>query len=106
MLFEIEASDTAVDLAPHYRLRQRIERAIERTGDAPRGLIIVNGHRLLAPDERPPQASDALRTAAETMRYAVATTASLFDAVAAKLDGDDETSATYRARLIAGEGLL
>lgn len=106
VLFEIEASDTAVDLAPHYRLRQRIERAIERTGDAPRGLIVVNGHRLLAPDERPPQVSDALRTAAETMRYAVATTAGLFDAVAAKLSGDEDAVAAYRRQLTAGEGLL
>jgi len=106
VLIEIEASDGAVDMAPHYRLRQRIERAIERTGDAPRGLIIVNGHRLLAPDERPPQASEALRTAAETMRYAVATTAGLFDAVAAKLSGDDETVAAYRRQLTVGESLL
>jgi hypothetical protein len=106
VLFEIEASDGAVDMAPHYRLRQRIERAIERTGDAARGLIIVNGHRLLAPDERPPQASEALRTAAATMRYTIATTASLFDAVSAKLSGDDETVAAFRRQLTAGEGPL
>lgn len=106
VLFEIEASDAAVDMAPHYRLRQRIERAIERTGDAPRGLIIVNGHRLLAPDERPPQASDALRTAAGTMRYAIATTAGLFDAVASKLSGDDETVVAYRRQMVTESGLL
>ena len=64
------------------------------------------GHRLLAPDERPPQTSDALRTAAGTMRYAIATTASLFDAVAAKFSGDDEAVAAYRRQLTAGEGLL
>ena len=106
VLFEIDASDAAVDMAPHYRLRQRIEHAIERTGAAPRGLIIINGHRLLAPDERPPQASDALRTAAVTMRYAIATTASLFDAVAAKLSGADDAVAAYRGRLAEAEGLL
>ena len=40
---------TPSGLAAHYRLRQRIERAAERGGAAPRGLIVINGHRHDAP---------------------------------------------------------
>lgn len=106
VLLEIDASDREVGLAPHYRLRQRIEQALERRGEAPRGLLLINGHRLQPPAQRPPQASDALRTAADTMRYCVATTASLFDAVAAQLAGDEESVAAYRTGLMSSEGLL
>jgi hypothetical protein len=106
VLVEIEASEHAVDLAPHYRLRQRIERAIEQRGSAPRGLLIVNGCRLAPPAERDGEVTDALRLAAETMRYAVAPTAGLFAAVAAQLDGRDDDVAAYRCRLINEDGVL
>jgi hypothetical protein len=106
LLVEIEGDEQAVDLAAHYRLRQRIEDAIARHGESPRGLLFVNGYRLQPPKERPPQASAALRSAAMTMRYAVATTTSLFDAVAAHLAGDGEAVAAYRRRLVTEDGLL
>jgi hypothetical protein len=105
VLVEIEASDVAVDLAPHYRLRQRIERQIQRSGEAPRGVIIVNGYRLDPPAERRPQASDALRTASQTMRYAVLPTTLLFDAVAAHLAGDTAPARALRDALRSAEGL-
>jgi hypothetical protein len=91
-------------MAAHHRLRQRIERAIEQRGWAPRGLLLVNGFRLQAPDERPQQVTDAVRTAAETMGYCVATTSSLFEAVAAHLSG--EPTDGYRAQLLRTGGLL
>jgi hypothetical protein len=103
---EIEASERPIDLAPHYRLRQRIERAIEQRGAVPRGLLIVNGCRLTSPAERGPRTTDALRLAAETMRYAIAPTAGLFAAVAAQLDGRDVDVAAYRSRLISEDGVL
>jgi hypothetical protein len=106
VLVEIEASEHPIDLAPHYRLRQRIERAIQQRGSAPRGLLIVNGCRLSAPSERASQVTDALRLAAETMRYAVAPTAGLFAAVAAQLDGRNDDAAAYRGRLISEDGVL
>jgi hypothetical protein len=105
VLLEIEASDGAVDLAPHYRLRQRIEHAIQQRGAAARGAIIINGYRLDPPAERRAQASDALRTAAETMRYALVPTTALFDGVAAKLSGDDAPAAAVRDALRTAEGL-
>lgn len=105
-LVEIEGGEYPIDLAPHYRLRQRIEQAIERRGVAPRGLIIVNGRRLTPPGDREPEVSDALRLASETMRYAVAPTSGLYAAVAAQLAGDEAMVAAYRCRLISEDGLL
>lgn len=106
VLLEIDAADGPVGMAAHYRLRQRIERAIERRGAAPHGLLLINGHRLLPPHERPTQASDALRTAAETMRYGIGTTAGLFDAIAAYVAGDEASVNAYRETLLSGIGLL
>jgi hypothetical protein len=106
VLFEIEASEHPIDLAPHHRLRQRIERAIERRGEGPRGVLFVNGQRLESPAQRTRAISDALRTAAETMRYCIAPTSTLYAAVAASLDGDDAGVAEYRRRLVATDGLL
>jgi len=104
---EIDAAEEAVGMAPHYRLRQRIEREIERSGGTPpRGLVFVNGYRLRAPAERPQQASDQLVTAATTMRYAVATTSSLFDAVVAALSGEGERGAGYVRRLVTEDGYV
>ena len=106
VLLEIDASDGAVGLAAHYRLRQRIERAAERGGGPPRGLIVINGHRHEPPSQRAPQATPALATLAETMSYAVAPASALFEAVASKLAGDDAAADAFRARLMSERGLL
>jgi hypothetical protein len=106
VLIEIDAAEHAVELAAHYRLRQRMEDAIARRAQSPRGLLVINGYRLLPPKERPAQVSDALRAAAETMRYALAPTTGLYAAVGAKLAGDVEAAAAYRRRLVTEEGLL
>jgi hypothetical protein len=106
VLFEIEASEHPIDMAPHHRLRQRIERTIERRGEAPRGVLFVNGQRLESPSLRAHEVSDALRLAAETMRYCVAPTSSLYAAVAARLRGDDDAVAAYRRALVATDGVL
>jgi len=105
-LVEIDASDGPVGMAAHYRLRQRIERAIERRGAAPRGLLLINGHRLRPPAERAAQASDALRLAAETMRYCIAPTSALFDAVRAQMSGDVDAVAAFRTALLHTDGVL
>jgi hypothetical protein len=106
VLLEIDASERPVDMAPHHRLRQRIERTLERRGAVPRGLILVNGCRLQPPKERKSQVSDALKLASETMRYCVAPTSGLFEAVVAKLSGDDEAVSAYRERLLTTDGVL
>ena len=106
ILLEIEGSDAPVDMAPHHRLRQRIERAIERRGSAHRGLIVVNGERHAPPSERSSQVTDSLRTAAEQMQYAICPTTLLFDAAVATLDGNDAATEAIRARLLQETGLL
>ena len=104
-LVEIEASEHPVEMAAHHRLRQRIERTIERRGQAPRGILFVNGQRLLPPPHRA-HVTDAVRIASETMRYCVAPTSGLYDAVVANLNGDDDAVAAYRQRLMAHDGVL
>ncbi len=104
VLLEVEGAREAVGMEPHYRLRKRWEEVLARTGEAPRGLVVVNGHRLRAPGERPTQFIDALRVAAESMRYGVLTSDRLFEAVQKALEGDDAAVAAFRARLLAAEG--
>lgn len=106
VLVEIEASEYPIDLAPHHRLRQRIEQAIERRGSAPRGALFVNGRRLAPPATRTDAASDALCLAAETMRYAIAPTSGLFAAVVAHLAGHADSVADYRCRLTSTNGAV
>ena len=106
VLFEIEASEHPIDLAPHHRLRQRIERAIERRGMALRGVLLVNGQLLQSPGERSRQVSDALALAAETMRYCIAPTSTLFDAVVAHLSGDGDAVEAYLAAIASHDGVL
>jgi len=106
VLLEIEASDGEIDMAPHHRLRQRLERAIERRGTAPRGLIVINGYRNQPPDERPAQASPSLRLAAEQMQYGICPTTVLYAAVEAKLHGDDAGPQSCLSRLVSQPGLL
>lgn len=106
LLLEIESSDHAIDLAPHYRLRQRVERVIEQRGAAPRGLLVVNGERSVRPRDRTHEVSDALRAASETMRYCIAPAHTLFNAVVAQLAGDDARVASYRRALFGQDGVL
>jgi hypothetical protein len=105
VLVEIEGSERPIDMAPHHRLRQRIERAIERRDVAPRGVLFVNGERLRPLRERT-QATDALLLAAETMRYCLAPTSGLYAALVAQLEGDADTVAAYRQQLMETNGLL
>lgn len=105
-MLEIDASERPVDLAPHYRLRQRIERALARRSGAVRGLLVVNGQRLTPPDKRGEELSPALRSASETMRYCIAPSSGLYEAVRAKLEGRDDDVTAYRCRLLEEDGVV
>ncbi|MBI2723765.1 MAG: hypothetical protein HYX50_01760 [Chloroflexi bacterium] len=105
-LIEIEGAEGPVGLAPHRRLRDRMESAIEQRGASPRGIVFANGRRLVAPAERGDGIAPELRTAAETMRYCVATTVRLFEAVTAALRGDGAAVAAYRRELLTTDGVL
>jgi hypothetical protein len=104
-LLEVEAGDDAVGLDGHYRLRRRLEEAIAQ-GKPQRGLLIISGYRTQPPAERPAQYQDTLRVAAESMRYCVATTGQLFQAVRAALEGDEATVHAFRERLLTAEGIM
>ena len=86
----VAGSEEAVDMAPHYRLRARLDKLIERGSAAPRGLIVANGQRLTRPEERRREVAEPLRVAAESVGYAVITANNLFATAAAAIDGLDE----------------
>jgi hypothetical protein len=104
-LFEVDASDGAVGLEAHYRLRRRIEEAIARS-ERPRALLVINGYRATPPEERSDQFQQPLQVSAERMRYCVVTTTQLFRAVRAAFAGDDATVASFRRRLLTTDGVL
>jgi hypothetical protein len=106
LLVEVEGSSEAVDMAPHYRLRRRLEEALEKAARRQRGLIVVNGYRLRPPDERPAQYSDALCAAAGSMRYGLVTGLHLFRAVEKALEKDEAAVAAFRDSVLHVEGPL
>lgn len=103
---EAEASAGAVGMDPHYRLRQRLEAKIADDGRAPpRGIIIVNGYRETPPAEREQQYTNALRVAAESMRYCIVQATDLFNALRDKLEGRSDGRAFAKA-MMETEGVL
>ena len=104
-LLEVDASDEAVGMDGHHRLRHRLEEAIA-AGKSKRGLLIINGYRTQPPDQRQRQYQDSLAVAAKTMRYCVTTAEQLFHAVRATLEGDKATARAFRDRLLSTEGVL
>jgi hypothetical protein len=105
ILVETEGSSGEIGLAPHYRIRQRIESHIADRKDVPRGLLVLNGHRNTPPAARPRQYAEELALAAKTMRYALIETTRLFEAVRAKMAGDDEAVGAFLAALVETEGV-
>lgn len=104
-LLEVDASEEAVGMEGHYRLRRRLEEAIAQN-QPKRGLLIINGYRRTSPAERAAQYSDSLRIAAESLCYCLATTEQLFHAVRAALEGNETTVRAFRERLLTTEGVL
>ncbi len=105
--YVVAAAEEAVDMAPHYRLRARLDGLIERRSQVARGLVVANGQRLTRPEERQREIAPALAVAAESVGYAVITARSLFDAAVASLEGlSDETKAAIRTRLLNVDGVV
>jgi len=101
------ASTETVDMAPHYRLRQRLDAVIERGQQAPRGVIVVNGQRLSPPERRDSQYEDSLRVAAEATRYALLTATDLFAAARYALGDAREPALTaIRERIVGTDGVV
>lgn len=106
LLLEVEGSNGAVGMAPHYRLRARLDAALA-DGRVERGLIVVNGERSTAPQYRAAPYLDALRVAAEASRYAVLAAPELFRAAMRTFEGADaEALAAIRRRLLETDGVV
>ncbi len=100
-------SNEAVEMVPHYRLRQRLDAILERRARAERGLVIANGQRTTKPEERKREIADSLRVASEAVGYALITGQTLFAAVIAALHGaSDETLTAIRERIATTNGLV
>ncbi|HEY7268225.1 MAG TPA: hypothetical protein VH951_00225 [Dehalococcoidia bacterium] len=102
---ETEGSTGAVGMTAHYRLRERVEREIALKGEAPLGLLVINGLRDTPPQSRGQQYETALKTAAETMSYAVIDTTSLFEALKVRLDGSAADVREFVEALIETKGV-
>ncbi len=103
---EAEGAEGEVGMAPHYRLRSRLDARIEGEGRAPRGLVVVNGQRLEPPARRDAAIAAPLRVAAESTSYALLPAPDLFRAAAAALGGlDGGALAAVRARIASADGL-
>lgn len=103
----VAGATEAVGMAPHYRLRARLDRIIEQRAQSPRGVIVVNGQRLVHPLERKRQFEDSLRVAAEAQGYAVVTASELFRvAFAGRAGLPEERLATARSRLASTNGIV
>ena len=103
----VASSDGAVEMAPHYRLRQRIEATIASRAVAPRGVIVVNGQRLTRPDERTREIAESLRVASEAVGYALLPSRTLYRCALAALNGaPQERLEAIRARIASTDGLV
>lgn len=102
---EVQGATGAVDMTPHYRLRERREQELSRSGTLPGGLIVVNGERQRHPSTRANQYIDALRVAAESMQYGILTASDLFLLTQRALArADDDWKADMRRRIMSAAG--
>lgn len=106
LLLEVEGARDAVGMAPHYRLRARLDATIATETRAARGLIVVNGQRTQAPERRTAPHLDALRIAAESTRYTLLPAPALFAAVRAAPNLDGAALSALRLRLLNTDGVV
>jgi hypothetical protein len=106
VFLECESSNGAVGMDPHYRLRQRLDMKIaDEARTPPHGLVVVNGFREQPPAEREQEYTNALRVAAESMRYTLLKASDLFNAVRDKLEGKSDGK-EFCKKLVETEGLF
>jgi hypothetical protein len=104
---EVEGADEAVVEWPYLRLQRRLEKDMLATATAKKGVVVINGYRRRNPENRPDQASAALRVACENYRYALITGVQLFDLVrSAREDPSEENLRAIRDAIFGAEGAL
>lgn len=106
LLVEVEAADGSVGMAPHYRLRARLDAILAAEGRAARGLVVATGERLLDPALRSEPYVDALRVGAEATRYAVIGGPDLFAAARLARAQPETDCAPCRQRLLETDGVI
>lgn len=104
--FEVEGSRETVKEEVYIRLQRRIEKHMLERGDAPKGVVVVNGQRRSSPGRRTEPVSRALRIACENYRYALIHGPTLFEMVRAALAGGDEVKSRLREAIAAAAGEL
>lgn len=105
LYLEAEGGDGPVGMAPHYRLRRRLDALLEAEGTAGRGLVVAAGEAGEPPARRARPYIEALATGAEATRYALIAAPELFDAARYALTGPGEQAlAALRGRLLAADG--
>jgi hypothetical protein len=104
--YEVAGAVGPVSEQPYVRLQRRLERDLLDTREPKRGLIVVNGYREQRPEIREAQASETLRLAAETQRYALLTTERLLEMVRCVLEEplDNVRRSMLRERLLKATG--
>lgn len=104
---ESEGSREDVVEWPYVRLQRRLEQRLFAEGDSPHGIIVANGMRTVAPEDRENQFTLQLRIACENYRYTLVTGETLFALVQRALGNADAGFLTgARRRLMSRIGLL
>lgn len=105
---ECEGASGPVVEWPYVRLQRRLEKRLLDGGEAAAGIVVVNGRRTAAPEERTEgQFTDALRIACENYRYALVTGETLFALTQRALGNPgDAVLSGIRRRILASHGLV
>ena len=111
-LLEVDAADGTVNEGSYLRLQRRIEEEFLRKGERRKGVIVVNGERLTAPQAREKPYSDLLVNACTNFGYALLSGETLFTLVTYALeesaldDPDAGILAAIRDTILSSDGLV
>jgi hypothetical protein len=104
---ECESSHQQVVEWPYIRLQRRLEERLLKEGQQMKGIVVANGKREWAPEQREDPLSEPLRIACENYRYCLLTGETLFALIQRALGGADDAALTgIRRRVMGAAGLL
>ncbi|MCZ6546270.1 MAG: hypothetical protein O6913_11315 [Chloroflexi bacterium] len=106
-LLEIDGSTGTVAESAYLALQRRVEKDFLATSERRKGIVVVNGERLMSPGARKQPYSDTLLNACNNFGYALITADALFALVTYALEGADAaTLAGIRETILNTDGLL